>query len=423
MNLPFSPHHRAAFRRTRFTAKITLAVGCAAVVVALASCQNPVAATSSSTKSSSSTSSSTSSIPTMSAFSFLYPTTNATISNSNGTITATVPWSNQITSLVASFSVPSGATVTINGVTQVSGTTANNFSSPVTYVVTGSNGVRNAYLVKVSQAAFQWNTHSLPSSLASSQFTGGASSSDGSHLATVGNANGGSYYNTVGVSTDSGAQWTTATPATTGNFGSIAMSSNGETLILGSDTIVGNTSNVYLSTDGGSTWSPVSALPSGVWSVASSSDGSHLAVAAYNGYIWTSTDGGKTWSDHAGSSGTHSWMSIASSSDGSDLVAGATSLYLSTDGGSTWSQITPSSANPGWRQVAIFATGRVIAALNVNVSIYTLWISNDYGKTWTQETTPTSYWLGTIAMSQYGQHILAVSTTSSATTSVPVTSN
>jgi D-alanyl-D-alanine carboxypeptidase len=52
--------------------------------------------------------------------------------------------------LVATFAVSGNATVTVNGVTQTSGTTANNFTSPVTYTVTTPGGQPQNFSVSVT---------------------------------------------------------------------------------------------------------------------------------------------------------------------------------------------------------------------------------------------------------------------------------
>jgi hypothetical protein len=57
------------------------------------------------------------------------------------------------------------------------------------------------------------------------------------------------------------------------------------------------------------------------YSIASSSDGTHLAaVDDLNGYIYTSANSGVSWTQQTGS-GQHYWFSIASSSDGTHLAA------------------------------------------------------------------------------------------------------
>ena len=70
----------------------------------------------------------------------------ATISDS--IITATVPYTASISSLVANFTT-SGSTVFVDDTVQTSGTTANDFSSPVTYTVTAEDGTTQTYTVIV----------------------------------------------------------------------------------------------------------------------------------------------------------------------------------------------------------------------------------------------------------------------------------
>lgn len=61
-------------------------------------------------------------------------------------------------SLVARFTTSDGATVTVNGITQVSGVTANNFSVPVDYLVTsGNNNAR--YTVRITKMP-TWSAYS-----------------------------------------------------------------------------------------------------------------------------------------------------------------------------------------------------------------------------------------------------------------------
>jgi len=53
-----------------------------------------------------------------------------------------VPSGTNVTSLAATFTTSAGvSSVKVGAVSQVSGTTANNFTNPVTYVVTAQDGV------------------------------------------------------------------------------------------------------------------------------------------------------------------------------------------------------------------------------------------------------------------------------------------
>ena len=80
---------------------------------------------------------------TISAFSFsgLSPVVAGTVNNTAHTVALYVPSGTNRTALVATFSIGVGATMTIGGVAQTSGVTANNFTSPLTYTVTAQDGV------------------------------------------------------------------------------------------------------------------------------------------------------------------------------------------------------------------------------------------------------------------------------------------
>ncbi|MFN0038334.1 MAG: hypothetical protein ACKVP2_02335 [Burkholderiales bacterium] len=67
-------------------------------------------------------------------------------------ISLTVPFGTNVQSLVANFT-STGAGVTVSALTQVSGTTANNFSAPVVYRVTAGDSLTKDYTVTVTIAA------------------------------------------------------------------------------------------------------------------------------------------------------------------------------------------------------------------------------------------------------------------------------
>jgi hypothetical protein len=64
-------------------------------------------------------------------------------------ITATVPGSVDLGALVATFST-TGASVTVAGIEQASGATANNFAAAVTYLVTAGDGSTQSYAVTIT---------------------------------------------------------------------------------------------------------------------------------------------------------------------------------------------------------------------------------------------------------------------------------
>ena len=65
------------------------------------------------------------------------------------TISLQVPFGTDVSQLVASFTASSGALVKVKGVNQVSGTTPNDFTAPVTYTVYADDGTTQDYMVVV----------------------------------------------------------------------------------------------------------------------------------------------------------------------------------------------------------------------------------------------------------------------------------
>lgn len=84
----------------------------------------------------------------MTSFGFISPSVTGTIVGTN--IAVSVLTGTNVTALVARFTVSAGASVKVGSVTQVSGTTANDFTSPVIYTVIAADGSTKAYTVTVS---------------------------------------------------------------------------------------------------------------------------------------------------------------------------------------------------------------------------------------------------------------------------------
>jgi len=83
---------------------------------------------------------------------FTFPTnTNTSINESNHTIAVAVPYGTNVTALVATFTT-TGNSVAVGATTQISGTTPNNFTSPVTYTVTAGDSSTQNYTVTVTVA-------------------------------------------------------------------------------------------------------------------------------------------------------------------------------------------------------------------------------------------------------------------------------
>ena len=85
------------------------------------------------------------------SFEGLAPPVVGTIDEDDHTIDLTVPYGTSVTALVASFTT-TGASVAVGATPQVSGVTANDFSSPVTFTVTAVNTSTQDYVVTVTVA-------------------------------------------------------------------------------------------------------------------------------------------------------------------------------------------------------------------------------------------------------------------------------
>jgi hypothetical protein len=75
-----------------------------------------------------------------------------TIDETAKTIAVTMPYGTNVTALVATFTT-TGASVTVGAAVQTSGTTANDFTSPVAYTVTAADNSTAIYTVTVAVAA------------------------------------------------------------------------------------------------------------------------------------------------------------------------------------------------------------------------------------------------------------------------------
>jgi hypothetical protein len=146
-------------------------------------------------------------------------------------------------------------------------------------------------------------------------------------------------------------------------------------------------------------WFVQSSSPSTTWrSLASSTDGTKLIGAAFNGFLYTSTNAGQSWVQRASS---QPWISVVSSADGTKLAAAQNNSFIavSFDSGVTW---TNHASSQPWASITGSADGTKYAAVANNGSI---WTSTDGGLTWTQRAT-SQPWIG-IAGSADGTKLAA----------------
>ena len=83
-------------------------------------------------------------------FSLVAETDDATIDTDAHTIDIEVAHGTTVTALVATFTLSPNATAVVGSTAQVSGTTANNFTSPVTYTITSEAGLEQEWVVTVA---------------------------------------------------------------------------------------------------------------------------------------------------------------------------------------------------------------------------------------------------------------------------------
>lgn len=209
-------------------------------------------------------------------------------------------------------------------------------------------------------------------------WTSVASSADGLRLAATASGVGAGIYTSV----DGGASWL---PHETGrSWISVASSADGYSLVTAAE---GSGAVIYTSVDAGAVWTPrslpaVSGQASVPTWVASSADGTRLAVTT-SGAIFVSTDGGTTWQDRRPTfSIPGSWRAIASSADGNKLIAATESVIVtSVNGGVSWiARTIPDAGIVNWWSVASSADGSKVVAVGDNGAIFT---SRDGGAAWT----------------------------------------
>jgi len=165
------------------------------------------------------------------------------------------------------------------------------------------------------------------------QWTGAASSSDGSTLFAV--VSGGDVYK----STNSGSSWTSS--GLEKYFNCVSCSGNGQYVLAG---FIGG---LYTSSDYGASFTLTTPLSAAnFYRISSSADGSTLLAlveTASTLRLAKSSNYGSTWSLVETE---RSWSSVAISSDGAIMLASVSdpsgALYVSTDGGANW-EVTESS--------------------------------------------------------------------------------
>jgi hypothetical protein len=172
--------------------------------------------------------------------------------------------------------------------------------------------------------------------------------------------------------------------------------------------LAGTGTNLYKSTNGGANWSNVSYFNSNsIGVVCVSSTGQYMLVSAYplsgsTTTLYLSSDYGINWSSIA--STTSGFASFDISDNGQYIVYVIVNgqLYISNNYGSSFS----TSGSPGvtnWRSVAMSSSGQYITAVSFNNAI---WVSSNYGASYTSKSYSTNHWAA-VVISSSGQYQVA----------------
>jgi photosystem II stability/assembly factor-like uncharacterized protein len=241
-------------------------------------------------------------------------------------------------------------------------------------------------------SAQTWTQTSAPTSL---NWIGVASSADGSKLVAVAGDNG------VYASSDLGNSWRQI--FTNALVQSVALSADGNKLAIATFP------NVFTSTNFGTTFMPTNwTFPFQYWwTVTLSADGSKLFATQGNSsstsQIYISTNLGVTWTKT--SAPTNLWISIACSADGSKLAAVGDGIYTSPDAGISWIKaVIPMRA---WTSIASSADGiKLVAVAKANDTINNIFTSTNSGATWMQNDLRGGW--GAVVLSADGNKIVVI---------------
>jgi photosystem II stability/assembly factor-like uncharacterized protein len=290
-----------------------------------------------------------------------------------------------ISSLSVYFSDDSGATWTQRN----SGITGNSFWDVATNadgsIVTAVQNGGNIWVSRNFGVTWEQRTNVItPNGSGLGGWLNVAMSDSGQYIVTTRN---GLLYR----SSDFGVTFTQRTidsriPGNSDQIPVIAISGDGQRIIVPTSQY----KTIYISSNFGTSFFAVSALPDLSWASAGiSGDGNTMVAAAQGDNIWVSHDAGSTWSESVidVSAPNKSWGRITVSYDGQimGLTRYGYKLITSDTGGDTW-EVKPKSPSQMWRGITSSRDGRVIYAAaildhgsgGVYLSVPT-YIYTDYG--------------------------------------------
>jgi hypothetical protein len=303
--------------------------------------------------------------------------------------------------------------VKVGSTNQVSGTTPNDFTAPVTYTVTAVNGSTQNYTVTVTVAVPSVEKDITAFDFASPPVYGDISGTDiavivpnGTDVTTLVPAishTGASVSPASGVAqdfTNPVIYTVTAENASTQNYTVTVTvgtwrhktTANGlgsnyvfEAYASGSTVYAGTSGGLSISTDSGETFTnKTTANGLGHNSVGSIYVSGSTVYAATNGGLSTSTDGGATFTNKTTADGLGSNSVYGAYASGSTVYAGTTGgLSISTNGGSTFTNKTTTDGLGHNLITDVYASGSTVYAATLGG----LSISTNGGSTFTNRTT------------------------------------
>ncbi len=347
----------------------------------------------------------------ISAFSIISPVATGVITGTN--IAVTLPYGSAVTALVSTFST-NGASVKVGTTLQTSGSSANNFTSPVTYTVTAADSTTQTYVVTVTVALNPAKAITAFVFSAPTAFSGSINSTTKNITATAphGTAltalaptitqSGASVSPASGVAQDFSSPVTYTVTAADGSIqpytatvtasnwstGTMPMS-YGSLVAFGNGVFVAiqpNSPNAASSTDG-IHWTARTMPTSAPWTAITYGGGLFVAVSGTtivpgSNVAATSPDG-ITWTQRTLST-QYVWSSVAYGNGVFVAVSNAGQFSCSSPDGTTWTTHGLPVSESSWR-VTYGGTSFVAIAYGTSVAA----TSTD-GTTWTQRTLPVS---------------------------------
>jgi Domain of unknown function (DUF5018) len=261
-------------------------------------------------------------------FEALSPAVDGTIDHSNHTIALKVRYNTDVTSLTPTIVIAGKSISPASGVAQ-------NFTTPVTYTVTASDGSTQIYtasveILPINAAAINWTARLRRPIIYSL-----AVSDKDVYMGCD-----------AGVfRTSNGSTWTSVTEGT-GIFFVNTVTISGNNIYVGTSGATFPTmknGGVYRSTDYGNSWSLLLSVPAdkGVYSIAVK--GSNIFATSLGGGIYLSTNNGTDWVQANNGINNNALNMISVVVSGNNVIATASNFdgsFLSSDNGASWTPIS-----------------------------------------------------------------------------------